>query len=277
MFSKTDKEMHNTAKILQKIGLCLLVVNLWMQPIISIDTLGYETSNWGLHCLFRFFGILRGYISVTHIYSVATICAFIALYHCIGGAYIAQKRLPILPVLSFALAIILVPALSVEPMFDNGIKEMRIDWYVYLVWLAGLLCILVSSLLQCTIEHIETGMKDNRSFMGRVLGCDPGSEPDTPHICIFGIMMTGLFIWPLFAFMVVFIFDAPSYNAVFEMCRWIMFLIVYLYPLYVFPLMRLMFRLSELKNALWIFCITPLIPAGIFALMYLIAYVITRI
>lgn len=273
----TIEKKHKISKILWKVGLCILVVDLWMQPIISIDTLGYETSNWGLHCLFRFFGILGGYISVTHIYSIATICAFITIYHCIGGAYIAQKRLPILPILSLALAIILVPALSIESMFDNGIKEMRIDWYGYLVWLAGLLCILVSSLLQRTIEHIETGMKDDRSFMGRVLGCEPYADLDTPHICIFGIMMTGLFIWPLFAFIVIFFFDAPSYNAVFEICRYIMCFTIWLYPLYVFPLMRLMFRLSESKNALWIFCITPLIPASIFALMYLIAYVIIRI
>ena len=127
-----DNNKYKIAKILWKIGLCVLVVDLWMQPIISIDTLGYETSNWGLHCLFRFFGLMGGHVSVTHIYSVATICAFIAIYHCIGGAYIALKRLPILPILSLVLAIALIPALSIEPMFDNGIKEMRIYWYGYL-------------------------------------------------------------------------------------------------------------------------------------------------
>lgn len=271
-----DNNKYKIAKILWKIGLCVLVVDLWMQPIISIDTLGYETSNWGLLCLFRFFGLFGGYVSVTHIYSVASICAFITIYHCIGGAYIAQKRLPILPILSLVLAIALIPALSIEPMFDNGIKEMRIYWYGYLVWLAGLLCVLVSSLLQCKIEHIETGMKDHRSFIGRVLDCESDTAIDAPHVCIFGIMMTGLFIWPLFAFIAVFFFDAPSYNAVFEMCRWIMFIIVFFYPLYVFPLMRLMFKLSEHKDELWIFCITPLIPASVFALMYLITFVIIR-
>lgn len=273
----TIEKKHKISKILWKVGLCILVVDLWMQPIISIDTLGYETSNWGLHCLFRFFGILGGYFSVTHIYSIATICAFITIYHCIGGAYIAQKRLPILPILSLILAVALVLALPLESMYDDAIKEMRIDWYAYIVWIVGLLCVLGSSLLQHKIEHTDVGMKDNRSFMGRVLGCEPYADLDTPHICIFGIMMIGLFIWPLFAFIVVFFFDAPSYNAVFEICRYIMCFTIWLYPLYVFPLMRLMFRLSESKNALWIFCITPLIPASIFALMYLIAYVIIRI
>lgn len=270
----TNEKSYNIAKILWKIGLCVLVVDLWMQPIISIDSSGYETSNWGLHCLFRFFGLFGGHVSVTHIYSVATICAFITIYHCIGGAYIAQKRLPILPTLSLVLAIALIPALSIEPMFDNGIKEMRIDWCGYLVWLAGLLCVLASSLLQCKIEYIETGMKDQRSFIGRVLGCETDTAIDAPHVCIFGIMMIGLFIWPLFSFMAVFFFDAPSYNVVFEVCRHILCFTVWLYPLYVFPLMRLMFRLSERKNALWIFCITPLIPVGVFVLMYLIAYCI---
>ena len=270
----TNEKSYNIAKILWIIGLCVLVVDLWMQPIFSIDSSGYETSNWGLDCLFRLFGLFGGHVSVTHIYSVATICAFITIYHCIGGAYIAQKRLPILPTLSLVLAIALIPALSIEPMFDNGIKEMRIDWCGYLVWLAGLLCILVSSLLQSKMEHIETGMKGHRSFIGRVLGCETDTAIDVPHICIFGIMMIGLFIWPPFAFVVIFFFDAPCYNTIFEVCRHIMCFTVWLYPLYVFPLMRLMFRLSERKNALWIFCITPLIPVGIFMLMYLTAYVI---
>lgn len=272
-----DDNKYNIAKILWKLGLCILVVDLWMQPIISIDSSGYEMGLWGLHCLFRIFGLLGGYISVTHIYSVATICAFIAIYHCIGGAYIAQKRLPVLPIFSITLAVALVPALSVEPMYDDAIKEMCIDWYGYLVWIAGLLCVLGSSLLQRKIENTYGEMKDSRSFMGRVFGCEPGTEPDTPHICIFGIMVVGLWIWPLLAFITVFFFDAPSYNVVFEVCRCGMCIIVWLYPLYMFPLMRFMFRLSEHKDALWIFCLTPLIPVGIFTLMYLIAYVIIRI
>lgn len=108
-------------------------------------------------------------------------------------------------------------------------------------------------------------MKEKWSFMCRVLG----GEPDFLQKCIFVLMMIGLALWPVNAFTAIYFFYIPTISVADEIERWVLTSIVWLYPFYVFPLMRLMFRLSERKGASWIFCITPFIPVAVFLLVAL--------
>ena len=113
-------------------------------------------------------------------------------------------------------------------------------------------------------------MTDNstpKGFAARILGGQPTGLQKT----FFWLMVLSLTLWPLFFFASLFFFDAPIRTPVDEISRWGMVLTIWLYPLYLLPLMRLWFQLSERLRASWIFCLCPLIPVIIFFLFGVLA------
>lgn len=78
-------------------------------------------------------------------------------------------------------------------------------------------------------------------------------------------MTASLAVWPLAFFTSIFLFDAPIRSAVDEVSRLGMAFTIWLYPLYLFPLIILWFRLSKRMGAAWLFCFCPVIPIAVFS------------
>ncbi len=103
---------------------------------------------------------------------------------------------------------------------------------------------------------------DKKGLAERVLG----GKPTRHQEFVFRLMVMSLVLWPLFFFMSLFIFDAPVRTTVDEISRWGATLTIWLYPVYLSPLMRLFFRLSQSLKAKWLFYLCPLIPFAAFFL-----------
>lgn len=101
---------------------------------------------------------------------------------------------------------------------------------------------------------------NKKGFAARILG----EQPTLLQEVYFWLMVLSLLIWPLFFFATLFFFDAPSRSTVYEISQWGMFLTIWLYPLYLLPLIGLWFRLSRLLRAKWLYYFCPLIPVIIF-------------
>ena len=105
-----------------------------------------------------------------------------------------------------------------------------------------------------------TESSNNKGLAARILG----GQPTGLQKAVFWLMVLSLMIWPLFFFVSIFLFDAPMRSAFDEVCRWGMVLTIWLYPVYMIPLMKWWFLLSKHLRATWLFCICPLIPIAIF-------------
>ena len=105
-----------------------------------------------------------------------------------------------------------------------------------------------------------TESSNNKGLAARILG----GQPTGLQKAVFWLMVLSLLIWPLFFFVSIFLFDAPMRSAFDEVSRWGMVLTIWLYPVYMIPLMRWWFLLSKRLRATWLFCICPLIPIAIF-------------
>ena len=106
-------------------------------------------------------------------------------------------------------------------------------------------------------------MTDNSQPKGlavRILGEQPTGLQRT----VFWLMILSLTLWPICFFVSIFFFDAPIRSTVDEISRWGMVLTIWLYPLYLLPLMRSWFQLSKCLRATWLFYLCPLIPIIIF-------------
>lgn len=103
---------------------------------------------------------------------------------------------------------------------------------------------------------------DKRGLAAYILG----GQPTTLQKIFFWIMVMSLLIWPLLFYVSIFIFDAPIRSLIDEICRWGMVLTIMLYPLYLFPLMRLWFKASKKLNASWLFIFCPSAPLALFLL-----------
>ena len=111
--------------------------------------------------------------------------------------------------------------------------------------------------------QLMTEMKINskpKGLAARILGEQPTGLQKT----FFWLMILSLTLWPLFFFASVFFFDAPIRSTVDEICRWGMVLTIWLYPIYLLPLLGLWFRLSKRLRTTWLFYLCPLIPVIIF-------------
>ena len=106
----------------------------------------------------------------------------------------------------------------------------------------------------------KTEGSNKKGFAARILGEQPTGLQRT----VFWLMVLSLLIWPLVAFVALFIYDAPIRSTIDEICRDGMVLTIWLYPFYLLPLIRLWFQLSKCLRATWLFYLCPLIPIIIF-------------
>ena len=95
-----------------------------------------------------------------------------------------------------------------------------------------------------------------------ILGC----EPTFLQKAISWLMVLSLCLWPIGCFMAIFFFDAPIRSTVDEISRLGMAFTIWLYPVYMFPLMILWFRVSKHLGAPWLSCLCPLVPLAVFSL-----------
>ena len=110
------------------------------------------------------------------------------------------------------------------------------------------------------VQEIKEG-SNKKGFVARILG----EQPTLLQEVYFWLMVLFLpLIWPLFFFVSIFFFDAPSGSTVYEICRWGMALTIWLFPFYLLPLIGLWFRLSKHLRARWLYYFCPLIPVIIF-------------
>ena len=108
---------------------------------------------------------------------------------------------------------------------------------------------------------------NTKGFIAHVFG----NQPTTPQKTFFWIMILSLVLWPIGFFVSIFFFDAPIRSTVDEICRWGMVLTIWLYPLYLLPLIGLWFRFSKRIGATWLYYLCPLIPVAVFSLFVTIA------
>ena len=78
----------------------------------------------------------------------------------------------------------------------------------------------------------------------------------------FWIMVLSLLLWPILAFVALFFFDAPSRSFFDDICRSGMAFTIWLYPLYLLPLIRLWFRFSKRIGATWLYYFCPFYVAN---------------
>ena len=87
----------------------------------------------------------------------------------------------------------------------------------------------------------------------------------------FILMVSSLILWPLGCFVSIFFFDAPIHSYIDEICRFGMVLTIWLYPVYLLPLLRFMFQLSKKLRATWLYYLCPIVPILILRLFLLIS------
>ena len=109
------------------------------------------------------------------------------------------------------------------------------------------------------VQEIKEG-SNKKGLAARILG----GQPTPNQKAYFWLVILSLLLWPMGFFVSIFFFDTPIRTTFDEICRWGMVLTVWLYPLYLLPLIRLWFRLSKRIGATWLYYFCPLIPVAIF-------------
>lgn len=265
-----DLQRYRIATIMHWIGLVLLVLSLFLTPVNRVyDT--FESGDNGILLLLSVFGLLTDGTMVSQLYAIATILTFLAIYQCRGGGYLGQKRLPVLPVLAILSGICFACLVPSMPLQAINAVSVEVGWIGYAVWMSSLICVLISSLLQRSIDYSEprgsaavlskeerTPLigKDKRSFLARVLG----GEPTGSQRVYFVAFLLSLLLWPMIAFVSIFIFDSAIQNQYDEFARYGIVLTIWTYPILLFLLFRLGFKLSERNNSLIWFYVMPWVP-----------------
>lgn len=261
---------YRIATIMYWIGLILLVLSLFLTPVIKVyDT--FESGDSGILLLFSIFGFLMGGTSVSQLYAIATILTFLSIYHCRGGGYLGQKHIPILPTAAMLVGICFACFVPSMPLQAINAVSVKVGWTGYAVWMLSVICVLVSSFLQQSIDYSEVQEnataekteklttvihKDKRSFLERLFG----GEPSGSQRVYFVVMLLSLLLWPMIAFGSIFIFDAPIHNQYDGIARYGIVLTIWAYPILLFVLFRLGFKLSERSNTLIWFYVMPWVP-----------------
>ena len=98
-----------------------------------------------------------------------------------------------------------------------------------------------------------------------------GEQPTTVQKTIVWLMILMLLLWPIGFFVSIFFWDSPIQSSIDEICRWGITLTIWLYPIYLFPLIRLWFKLSQKMGMRWLFYLCPLIPLAVFYLFVTLA------
>ena len=270
---------YKYASVLWKIGLTFFLISiLFLTPLIEIESTGHVDSDpFVLTYSYMFFEggfrsiINSDFFAVQYIFAAASLFALFAVYHCNNLSYAGGEKLPILPILAFLIGIGIVFYLCEEPtyktriipLYNKKIVEiiyLRINWMDYWVWMISLLCILSSSLLQCSIKHDEAEAliktqnekltrNENYSFFSKMLG----GTPDTLQKIYICLMVLSLIPWFIMTCIIVIIKSNYGFDYYFK--DWI----TILYPITTFLLMKLMFRMSVRWKKRWIFYLVPLV------------------
>ena len=103
---------------------------------------------------------------------------------------------------------------------------------------------------------------NSKGLAARILG----EQPTTLQKTFVWFMLLTLLLWPIGFFVSIFFWDAPIRSSIDEICRWGTTLTIWLYPIYLFPLIRLWFKLSKKVGMSWLFYLCPLIPMAVFFL-----------
>lgn len=274
-----DSKKYKYASALWEIGLTFFLISiLFLTPLIKIESTGHVDSDpFVLTYSYMFFEggfrsiINSDFFAVQYIFAAASLFALFAVYHCNNLSYAGGEKLPILPILAFLIGIGIVFYLCEEPtyktriipLYNKKIVEiiyLRINWMDYWVWMISLLCILSSSLLQCSIKHNEAEAlikaqnekltkNENNSFFSKLLG----GTPDTLQKIFICLMFLSLIPWFIMTCIIVIIKSNYGFDYYFK--DWI----TILYPITTFLLMKLMFRLSIHWRKRWIFFLVPLV------------------
>lgn len=265
---------YKYASALWKIGLAFFLISiLFLTPLTRIIDGHVDSDPFVLTYSYMFFEggfrsiINTDYFAIQYIFAAASLLALFAVYRCNNLSYINHKSLPILPILSILIGIGIIIWLCEEPTYKTRIIRLynkkiveiiylRINWMDYWVWIISLLCILSSSLLQCSIKHDEAEAlikvqnekftrNENNSFLSKMLG----GAPDTLQKIFICLMVLSLIPW----FIIVLIHSEYGFD---YYCKdWI----TILYPITTFLLMKLMFRMSVRWKKRWIFYLVPLV------------------
>ena len=274
-----DSKKYKYASALWKIGLTFFLISiLFLTPLIGVESTGHVDSDpFVLTYSYMFFEggfrsiINSDFFAVQYIFAAASLFALFAVYHCNNLSYAGGEKLPILPILAFLIGIGIVFYLCEEPtyktriipLYNKKIVEiiyLRINWMDYWVWMISLLCILSSSLLQCSIKHDEAEAlikaqnekltkNENNSFFSKLLG----GTPDTLQKIFICLMFLSLIPWFIMTCIIVIIKSNYGFDYYFK--DWI----TILYPITTFLLMKLMFRMSVRWKKRWIFYLVPLV------------------
>lgn len=274
-----DSKKYKYASVLWKIGLTFFLISiLFLTPLIEIESTGHVDSDpFVLTYSYMFFEggfrsiINSDYFAIQYIFAAASLFALFAVYHCNNLSYAGGEKLPILPILAFLIGIGIVFYLCEEPtyktriipLYNKKIVEiiyLRINWMDYWVWMISLLCILSSSLLQCSINYDEAEAliktqnekltrNENYSFFSKMLG----GTPDTLQKIYICLMVLSLIPWFIMTCMIVLIHSEYGFDYYFK--DWI----TILYPITTFLLMKWMFKLSVHWKKRWIFYLVPLV------------------
>ena len=105
----------------------------------------------------------------------------------------------------------------------------------------------------------EIKQEQNKGLIARILG----GTPTILQKVFFILMAFSLILWPLGCYVSIFFFDAPVRSDVDKICRYGMLITIYLYPIYLFPLLRFMFQLSKNLRATWLYYLCPIVPTPV--------------
>lgn len=117
----------------------------------------------------------------------------------------------------------------------------------------------------------EIKQEQNKGLIARILG----GTPTILQKVFFILMAFSLILWPLGCYVSIFFFDAPIRSDIDKICRYGMLITICLYPIYLFPLLRIMFRFSEKLKVTWLYYISPIVPIVVFWLFYSICTIST--
>lgn len=88
----------------------------------------------------------------------------------------------------------------------------------------------------------EIKQEQNKGLIARILG----GTPTILQKVFFILMAFSLILWPLGCYVSIFFFDAPVRSDVDKICRYGMLITIYLYPIYLFPLLRFMIPYTDI-------------------------------
>ena len=232
---------YKYASALWKIGLTFFLISiLFLTPLTRIidghvDSVPFvlDYSYWAFMGGFRSV-INTDYFAIQYIFAAASLFALFAVYHCNDLSYAGGEKLPILPILAFLIGIGIFFYLCNEPTYKIRIIPLyskksveiiylKIKWFDYFVWMIFLLCVLSSSLLQCSIKHDEAEAliktqnekltrNENYSFFSKMLG----GTPDTLQKIYICLMVLSLIPWFIATCMIVLIHSEYGFDYYFK-------------------------------------------------------------